>query len=191
MQRGENDGAAGAGNPLGGSRVENPLAVLQSLLSGQQPSPGGASTGASFQQISESSVVNVWRIMHTFAVIALSIYFAWTTPFLGTAAQRKDHLEDPHPAFYHAEQHFFYSLATVETVLLTTRFLLERYSPGGRFDVRGSSMMWTIAGILPKPFSGYLETGLRYKAILDTILTDLLLVVFVLGVCAWARGKSL
>ncbi len=49
-------------------------------------------------------------------------------------------------------------------------------------------MLWTVAGWLPPPFKGYVEIILRYGQILTTVRSDILVCVFVLGVCAWLRA---
>jgi hypothetical protein len=67
----------------------------------------------------------------------------------------------------------------MELLLQSTRFLLEKGRPPQ------GSMLTTIAGFLPQPFSTYLSTLARYSVFLWAILQDAGVVIFVLGMAAW------
>ncbi|KAJ2988570.1 hypothetical protein NUW58_g3904 [Xylaria curta] len=58
---------------------------------------------------------------------------------------------------------FFYVFTSVETVLLTSRYMMER---GAGFTPSGWT--WTISGMLPDPFRGYSRHALRYAQIFTT-----------------------
>ncbi|KAK1772958.1 putative sad1 interacting factor 1 protein [Phialemonium atrogriseum] len=197
MGMGMGPGAAGAG--------EDPMMkLLQQMMAGGPGGPGGfpppgASPFGGPQQQQQQAVVPdrysaLWRLLHTAVALGLGLYIALWTPFSGTklerdhsglpaaasAGERKDgggggSWADggaPDPRF------FFWAFATAETVLLTTRFFLDRSRapPGGA--------LWSLAGFLPVPLKGYLETGLRYGQMFSTVKSDILVCIFVLGVCA-------
>ncbi|KAJ2906903.1 hypothetical protein MKZ38_009766 [Zalerion maritima] len=211
-------GMGGPGGPGGpGADPFAAFSSLLNPAAGAQPggqSPFGTPGQPTQIQAAKAKPLHIWRILHTLFTLGLIIYFAvGTIHYSGTLSQRSltfhaQHLEedskdgadpdfdssdsptlnpyyDPH--FAHGQKVFFISFATLESLLLTSRYLIERFSPGSRMDTR-SGMLWSIAGFLPAPLGNWLETGLRYKSILDTLLQDLLLVVFVLGTVAWARS---
>lgn len=196
--------------PFGHPEDDPFLAALQQMMSnfgaagtGGVPQHGPQQTQQAPPSSSAAPPLHIWRVLHALSTLALVVYFALTTPFAGTKLQREHSLlsssSSPYPTeaeaaaaaaagtMSPADQHkFFYLFATLESVLLTSRYLVEKFSPGSRMDTR-SGMLWTVAGLLPPPYSSYLETALRYKNIFDTLLADLLLMVFVLGVVTWAR----
>jgi hypothetical protein len=47
-----------------------------------------------------------------------------------------------------------------------------------------------VAGILPAPYSGYVRTVGRYSVIYSTVVSDAMVVVFVLGATSWWRGAE-
>ena len=67
----------------------------------------------------------------------------------------------------------------MELVLQSGRFLLEKGRPPQ------GSILTTIAGFLPAPFSTFLGTLARYSVFLWTILADIGVVIFALGMVAW------
>ena len=206
--------AGGAGNipdpSTGNVGDKSPFNALANALLNPQTSTADAGQNGTVnqqqqvQQAPSSNSLNIWRIFHAIVMLALTVYFAWyVTPFTGTLSQREEHhrkqflhgdTNDASNESYHydpslrdAERRFFISFATLESALLTGRYLVEKFRPGSQLDSR-SGALWTISGVLPQPLSGWLETALRYKAIFDALLSDLLTVIFVLGGVAWVRG---
>jgi GET complex subunit GET2 len=133
---------------------------------------------------------SLWRILHFAVAVALGLFLVLRTPFTGTLREREDAAavaaarglgggrDDDD-----GRRYFFWAFATAETVLLTSRLLLDR----GR-GPSGGGALWMAAGFLPPPFRGYAEVGLRYFQIFSTLRADILVCIFVLGVCAWWRG---
>ena len=80
--------------------------------------------------------------------------------------------------------HFFYLFATFEVVLQSSRYFIERG------QLQGSGILSTVAGILPAPYSGYVRTVGRYSVIYSTVVSDAMVVVFVLGATSWWRGAE-
>ncbi|KAI0804957.1 hypothetical protein GGR55DRAFT_690897 [Xylaria sp. FL0064] len=178
---------AGGGMPGGAADGSNPFARmgLDGLFSGaggpnpmQQQGP---------QQPEQNKSVNLWRILHAIFALGLGIYVAFSTTFTGTKIERDtDSLQSTGMLgaqnLDQARAWFFYVFTSVETVLLTSRYMTERsagFTPSG--------WTWTISGMLPDPMRGYARHALRYAQIFTTVRNDALLCVFVMGVCCLLR----
>lgn len=131
---------------------------------------------------------SIWRILHALVALGLGLYIILLTPFSGSKIEREraastfatDPLaEDVHE---HRKKLFFWTFATAETVLLTTRFFMDK----GRGPPAGIAT--TVVGFLPEPFKGYAGIALRYGKIFTTVRADMLACIFVLGLCSWFRG---
>jgi hypothetical protein len=126
----------------------------------------------------------LWRIVHAVFALGLGLYIALTAEFTGTKFARD--LSAVRSAGVGSDQQqsvrFFYIFATVEIILQTSRYFLEKgvVQPGG--------ILGTVMGFLPQPWKGYLNVGLRYGRIWTTASTDAMVCIFVLGVCCWWRA---
>lgn len=176
-------------------------------MGGMMP-PGMGMPGMGQQGVPPAMAVpdrysSLWRLLHTAVALGLGVYIAVWTSFSGSKVDRdsKNILTGNKHHHTGAGDHvavgfdtdsarrFFYAFATAEALLLTTRFMLEKglgRSPvGGAF---GGGMLGMAAGFLPQPWKGYLEIGLRYGQIFSTVKADILVCIFVLGVCSWWRS---
>jgi GET complex subunit GET2 len=149
--------------------------------------PGGAFPGMSGfpgqqQQVQKPDpYTSLWRVLHAVVALGLGLYIAVLTPFTGTKAERDaDALSDEENE--HRKRLFFWVFATAESLLLSTRFFLDK----GRTPPAG--IAWTIIGYLPQPFAGYAGHALRYGGMFATVRADILACMFVLGVCSWWRA---
>ncbi|KAI0425601.1 hypothetical protein F5Y09DRAFT_94996 [Xylaria sp. FL1042] len=169
-------GAADGSNPFAGMGLEG-------LLSGA----GGPNPMQHGPQPEQNKTVNLWRILHAIFALGLGIYVAFSTTFTGTKVERDtDNLQSTGMLgaqnLDQARAWFFYVFTSVETVLLTSRYMMERsagFTPTG--------WTWTITGMLPDPMKGYARHALRYAQIFTTVRNDALLCVFVMGVCCLLR----
>lgn len=177
-------GGAGGANPFAGT----PLDGLFGGMAGGIPGMGtGASPFAQAQQAVAQKTTNLWRILHAVFAIGLGLYVAFSTTFTGTRSER-DHGTIESTGFMGARSvdetkaYFFYLFSSIEAILLTSRFFLDkdRAPPTG--------WAWTISGFVPGPTQGYIKQALQYGRILSTIRSDALVCVFVLGVCVWLRS---
>ncbi|KAE8452808.1 hypothetical protein EG329_013080 [Mollisiaceae sp. DMI_Dod_QoI] len=129
----------------------------------------------------------VWRIVHAVFALGLGLYIAFTTTFTGTRIDRErsalGYSSAEEGVLKPASVHFFWIFATVEVLLQSSRFFLEK----GR--VQQGGIMGMITGFLPEPYKGYLTWFSRYSRIWTTVTGDAMVCVFVLGACAWWRGN--
>jgi hypothetical protein len=127
----------------------------------------------------------VWKALHACFAIALAIYIVVTTSFVGTRAARRQEPPAVHVAPGISGVNFFWLFATIELLLQSTRFFLEK----GRAPQE--SWLGKIARLLPPPFAGYLAVSARYSVIYTMIVQDGMLIVFVLGCVAWWNGGAI
>ncbi|KAA8905381.1 hypothetical protein FN846DRAFT_907498 [Sphaerosporella brunnea] len=118
-----------------------------------------------------------WTVLHALSAFMLAIWALRSHPgvFDGSEMMR---VESANVAASEKPQLFRY-FALMELLLQSGRFLVEKGRPPQ------GSMLTTIAGFLPLPFSTYLSTLARYSVFLWTILQDAGVVIFVLGMAAW------
>ncbi|KAF1978236.1 hypothetical protein BU23DRAFT_451157 [Bimuria novae-zelandiae CBS 107.79] len=190
---------------------QDPMMLLQQLMggaaggmpglpgqSGGQPGdlpPGLANLfsamgggGAAPEPSPEQSSVWLWRLVHALFSFGLAVYIVLRTPFTGSKLSREVHGDnddwagDTLPAETFA--HFFYLFATFEVVLQTSRYYIERG------QLQGSGILSTIGQLLPEPYAGYIRVVGRYSVIYSTVVSDAMVVVFVLGVASWFRGGA-
>ncbi|RYP84524.1 hypothetical protein DL769_001183 [Monosporascus sp. CRB-8-3] len=167
-------GMPGSGaNPFAGTRMESLLAGSNPMQQAQQ------------QATPPNKTADLWRILHAIFALGLGLYVALSTTFTGTKTERDDSTIASSGEANDIERtraSFFYIFTSVEAVLLTTQYFLDRNrSPP-------SGMLWSLSGFLPEPFGGYLKHALRYGQIFTTVRGDALVCVFVLGVCCWLRS---
>jgi hypothetical protein len=178
---------SGAGFPTDGS---SPFPGMPAGANPFQPQPA--------QQQRASTSANIWRILHALVALGLGLYVVLLTPFAGTKIERDRAAlpittsDDPFSTPVEATEFeadleqrkrmFFWAFATAESVLLSTRYFLLKQGalPAG--------IAGTVVGFLPQPYKSYVEIVLRYGQIFTTVRSDMLVCIFVLGVCAWARG---
>ncbi|KAB8346248.1 hypothetical protein FH972_023293 [Carpinus fangiana] len=109
-----------------------------------------------------------WRIAHALFAVILAVYVAtWTT----TPNQPQSVFTRP-----------FWIFTTAELILQSTRYFVD----GGKLPPGG--LLSTVAGFLPQPYAGYIQTASRYSLIYSTIVSDAMVVIFVLGARAWWTG---
>ncbi|KAI0443178.1 hypothetical protein F4803DRAFT_516539 [Xylaria telfairii] len=178
MMAGGMPGGAGGSSPFAGSGLEG---LFGAAGGGLNPMQQG-------QQAEQNKTVNLWRLLHAIFALGLGIYVALSTTFTGTKVERDaDDLQSTGllgaQNLDQARAWFFYVFTSVETVLLTSRFMVER---GAGFTPSGWT--WTISGMLPDPIRGLSRHALRYAQIFSTVRNDALFCVFVMGVCCLLRS---
>lgn len=153
----------GAGGGAFGQGGDFP-AGLASMFGGQQ----AKETGRGDQYI--------WRIVHAVCAFAIAFYAVFALPFSGSQLARSASAGDS------GLPTIFYMFMTTELVLQTSRYFMDQ----GKLPASG--ILATVGNFLPPPYSGYVRLISRYSAIWTTIVTDAMVIVFVLGFTAWLKG---
>ncbi|KAN0112936.1 hypothetical protein V8E51_005887 [Hyaloscypha variabilis] len=185
-------GMEGMGMPgMEGAPGEDPMMkMLQQMMGGSIPE-GGLGGMPAFPGMPGQATASadpsayLWRIVHALFALSLGLYIAFTTPFTGTRLERETSALGYTPGsdvLTPSSVHFFYLFATAEVILQSSRFYLEK----GKGEQSGWVGM--VMGFLPEPWKGYLAWIMRYSRIWTTVSGDVMVLVFVLGVCAWLRG---
>jgi hypothetical protein len=168
------------------------LARLLDALPEDRPgaaAPGGGGFGGRAESPRTASAAS-WRVLHAAASLLLALYVTLTLDggFAGTKAARQaaaaaGSFAEAAPSS-HADvgRRLFLWFATVEVVLQSGRFFLER----GQLPKTG--LLGTLAAFVPEPFAGYLRVVGRYNVIFSTLLQDALVIIFVLGLMVWWNG---
>ncbi|GAB7349210.1 hypothetical protein MBLNU459_g8136t1 [Dothideomycetes sp. NU459] len=170
-------GLPDAGNPNDPNNPMNELPpMLKAMLNGQrqtQQQQQGATTGAA----------NLWRIVHAVFALGLALYIALTSTFNGSKLARAQSVDGDGTQ----GPRLFYLFATVELVLQSSRYFLEKG------QLQGAGWLATIAnsGVVPEPWAGYVRVFGRYSVIWQTVVGDAVTIVFVLGALAWWRGMAI
>jgi hypothetical protein len=131
------------------------------------------------QTVPSSNTAALWRIAHAICSFALAVYVAITSAFTGSKVARTVSKGGGEDGF--ASRLFLY-FATVELVLQTSRYFVERG------QLPRSGFMGALSRLLPEPYAGYVRLVGRYSVIWTTLVADAMVVVFVLGVVAWWKG---
>ncbi|KAL6152864.1 hypothetical protein ACJQWK_11654 [Exserohilum turcicum] len=164
-------GPGQAGMPPG---LANMFSAMQGGGGAAEPSP-------------DQSSAWIWRLVHSIFSLGLAIYIVLQTPFTGSKLSRDNVADDDWATESSPAQnfaHFFYLFATFEVVLQTSRYYIEKG------QLQGSGILSTVAGALPEPYAGYVRTVGRYSVIYSTVVSDAMVVVFVLGASSWWRGAA-
>jgi hypothetical protein len=143
--------------------------------------------GAAAEPSPDQSSVWIWRLVHSVFSLGLAIYIVLQTPFTGSKLSRDSVLDDDWTTQSTPAQnfaHFFYLFATFEVILQSSRYFIEKG------QLQGSGILSTVSGILPEPYSGYVRTVGRYSVIYSTVVSDAMVIIFVLGATSWWRGAA-
>lgn len=180
---------AGGANPFGpgGGNPFGPGSPFAQAAGGGQQQPTAIVT---------DRYSAIWRLLHTAVALGLGLYIAIWTGFSGTKLQRNvselsggmpgwkeaSGTKDEDEKRFSSTTRFFWAFATAEAVLLTTRYFFDRVRapPGG--------IVGSLVGFLPQPYKGYVDIAMRYGQIFNTVKGDVLVCVFVLGVCSLLRA---
>lgn len=156
-------GGAGMDGAAGGG-----LPAGLAAMFGGQGAEGTQEEGRSYQY--------VWRIVHAVIALAIGLYAAFVLPFTGTAMARESSIGST------GLPRIFYMFVTAELVLQTSRYFTDQ----GRLPASG--ILAGAAKLLPQPYAGYARLISRYSIIWTTVVTDAMVIVFVLGCVAWWNG---
>jgi hypothetical protein len=187
---------AGVGGMPGEGGEDPMMRMLQQMMSGGGPGAEGVGPGGPNgalppglaammgnagpqQQGAQDKYAFLWRIVHALFALSLGVYMATITAFNGSKIARTRGMI---AGAEKTQVQFFWIFATAELLLQTSRFWVER----GRLPAGG--WLTTTASFLPSPYRDWLGVLSRYSVIYSTIVTDALVIAFVLGCVAWWNG---
>jgi hypothetical protein len=153
-------------------------AALKALMGG-----GGQATKEEAPPATGSAYM--WMIVHAIFAIVLAGYIAVTSTFNGSKLSRSQTVYTEE-AGYGLGRRLFLVFCTAELLLQSSRYFVEKG------QLQGNGMLAKIAnsGLVPEPYAGYVRMVGRYIGILQTIMADAMLVVFVFGMLAWWQGMA-
>ncbi|KAF2016972.1 hypothetical protein BU24DRAFT_332506, partial [Aaosphaeria arxii CBS 175.79] len=144
--------------------------------------------GAPAEPSPSQSSAWIWRLVHSVLSLVLAIYMVIQTPFNGSKLARTSPVADDDwtldQSTADAFKHFFYLFATFEVVLQSSRYFIEKG------QLQGSGVLSSISQFLPEPYSGYVRIVGRYSVIYSTVVSDAMVVLFVLGATSWYKGTA-
>lgn len=127
----------------------------------------------------------MWRIVHAVFAFVMAMYIALTSTFNGSKLARSQSVYTEQSG-YGLGPRLFLIFCTAELLLQSSRYFVEK----GK--LQGNSILAKIAnsGVVPEPYAGYVRVVGRYMSIVQTIIADALLVVFVFGMLAWWQALA-
>ncbi|MCJ1392438.1 hypothetical protein MMC18_005305 [Xylographa bjoerkii] len=177
---------------MGGGGEDPMMQMLQQMMGGMPGGPGGGGDGGlppglaamlggggapGGQVQPEDKSGYMWKVIHGLFAFSLGIYILTTYHFNGSRISRVPYSSSQDP-----QTGIFWIFTTVELVLQSSRFFMER----GRMAQSG--ILATVSNFLPMPYKGYVSLIARYSGIYTTIVEDAMVIVFVLGCVAWWQG---
>jgi hypothetical protein len=174
-------GMQGGGDP----NDPNAMGDLPQMAQMLSTMMGGGGMGGAGQQQPSTGSAYLWRIVHAISALVIAVYIALTTTFSGSKLARTENLFVQDANFGLGAKPF-YVFATAELVLQTSRYFVEKG------QLQGGGWLATIAnsGFVPEPYAQLIRTAGRYSTIYTTIVSDAMVVVFVLGAIAWWKGLA-
>ncbi|OTA97173.1 hypothetical protein M434DRAFT_392125 [Hypoxylon sp. CO27-5] len=121
----------GGANPFAGTPMEGLLGGLGNL-NGAGAGPGAPNPMQQAQQLATNKSANLWRILHAIFALGLGLYVAFSTTFTGTLTEREHSSiasktgAGEEDSIDKTRAYFFYVFTSVEAVLLTTRYFLDK-----------------------------------------------------------------
>lgn len=153
--------------------------VMKAMLGG-----GG---GADKQDIAPppTGSAYMWRIVHAIFAFGLAAYIAVTSTFNGSKLARSQSVYTTE-AGYGMGSKMFTIFCTAELLLQSMRYFAEKG------QLQGNGMIAKVAnsGFVPEPYAGYVRIAGRYIGIVQTIIADAMVIVFVFGAMAWWQGMA-
>lgn len=127
----------------------------------------------------------MWRIVHAIFAFILAGYIALTSTFNGSKLARSESVYTEE-AGYGLGRRLFLIFCTAELVLQSSRYFAEK----GQLQGNGILAKVANSGVLPEPWAGYVRILGRYVGIVQTIVTDAMVIIFVFGVLSWWQGMA-
>ena len=153
----------------GSDGIESSPAGLPPGLAALMGSGNGNAAGGSQMRADRRDAVKydyIWKTAHALFAFCLGIYVltastAFSNP-LGRLSRKSGGFDTQNTDGIN----LFWSFTTIELVLQSTRYFLER----GRTSSGIGGMMGTISAVLPEPWAKYLRLIARYSGIWSTVV---------------------
>ena len=129
--------------------------------------------------------VYMWKVVHAIFAFILASYIAWTSTFNGSKLARSQSVYTEE-AGYGLGPRLFFIFCTAELLLQSSRYFAEK----GQLQGNGMLAMVANSGFLPEPWAGYVRVTGRYVGIVQTVVADAMMIVFVFGVLSWWQGMA-
>ncbi|KAG0362607.1 hypothetical protein BG005_004954 [Podila minutissima] len=140
---------------------------------------GGAPPGFTVITPQEDLTAKWWKLLHFMLSVLLGLGVVYQEYRRSGHLERFDALATdkplPYGAFQVAATPLFWYFITMELVLQSTRMFLQGITASP------SSTLGTVAGFLPPPFSDAIRVFMRYRLIWSSLVNDLTVVVFIVG----------
>ncbi|KAJ8608704.1 hypothetical protein MRB53_039506 [Persea americana] len=162
-------------------QTQDPMQMMSALLGGKNGQSQPIDPQAQKAAVRSAQL---WRITHAIFAFTIAGYIILTTTFDGTLLSRTQSIIARDTGLGGDPARLFWIFVTAELGLQTVKFFVD----GGR--LQGTGILATISNMAPEPYAGYVRTFGRWLSILGSIVSDAMVVVFVLGVTAWWRGAS-
>ncbi|KAF9205832.1 hypothetical protein CPC16_000726 [Podila verticillata] len=140
---------------------------------------GGAPPGFTVITPQEDLTAKWWKLLHFVLSVLLGLGVVYQEHRRSGHLERFDALATDKPlqygTFQVAATPVFWYFITMELILQSTRMFLQGITASP------SSTLGTIAGFLPPPFSDAIRVFMRYRLIWSSLVNDLTVVVFIVG----------
>jgi len=181
-------GQPGTASQTARGQTADPIMRMMEQMMGGAGSDGSAAIppglvdmfggGTPQQQEPDNGANRIWRIVHAICALLLALYAVSTSMFTGSRLARASLTDGA------ALPQLFWMFTTVQLILQSSRYFIDR----GQLPVPG--IFGTIASFLPAPYNNYLRMVARYSIIYTTIVSDAMIIIFVLGCMAWWNGST-
>ncbi|TAQ89122.1 hypothetical protein B7494_g2514 [Chlorociboria aeruginascens] len=139
---------------------EDPMMKMLQQIMGGVPGEGAGGIpsfpgmpGQPLSPVAADPYAYLWRIIHAIFALSLGLYIAFTTPFTGTKIERETSAlgfsSKGIDGLSMRSVHFFWIFATVEVLLQTSRFFMEKG------QIQQGGILGTVMGFLPEPWKGH------------------------------------
>lgn len=157
-------GMGGMGGLGGMGGADGPLAGLSSMFGGQQA------------PVPPSTTHHIWRILHAINALGIGLFYAFGPSFTGSEYGRVT------MSATGRDTGLFVWFVTMELMLQGSRYFWDKGRPPA------TGMLATVGKFLPQPFKGYVLMLSSWSVIWFTIVSDAMVIVFILGCVAWWNG---
>ena len=127
---------------------------------------GEADLNGDLHQDAGSEEKLMWKVVHAVFAVLLGLYVITSSSTLGEPMVRIKGRSLNHDTTMQDGTNIFWAFATVELVLQSTRYFLQKGKTSSSFG----GIMNTLTAFLPEPWAGYLRLAAQYSGIWTTTI---------------------